>query len=180
MPARPPTEFERTCLPHLPDCLAFALALARRPHDADDLVQETFLRAQRAFETFERGTNAKAWLFTILRRLHIDRFRRAQVRPQVLGDDPLDESPLAPAAPETEEAPASWEQLPPEAVRRAVEQVPDPFRLPVVLRDLNGLTYADIGAILDVPAGTVMSRLHRGREYVRQALVPLLRKRAAP
>lgn len=176
MPARLPTEFERTCLPFLPDCLAFALALTKRAHDADDLVQETFLKAQRAFASFETGTNAKAWLFTILRRLHIDRFRRAQVRPHVLGDEPLDDSPLAPAAAEGP-AEAGWEQLSPEAVRHAIEQVPEPFRMPVVLRDVNGLSYADIGAILEVPAGTVMSRLHRGREYVRQALVPLLRGR---
>jgi RNA polymerase sigma-70 factor, ECF subfamily len=173
---RASTEFERTCLPLLADCRAFALALTRNASDADDLVQETYLKALRAFDSFQRGTNAKAWLFTVLRRLHIDRFRRARVRPQPLAEEALDDTVLAPAA-AAEEPEAGWEQLTPEVVRKAVEQVPDPFRMAVVLRDLQGLSYADVAAILDVPAGTVMSRLHRGREYVRQALVPLLRGR---
>ncbi len=178
MPDRPLHEFERTCLPFLADCHAFALALTRQVSDADDLVQEAFLKAQRSFATFERGTNAKAWLFTIVRRLHIDRFRRAKVRPQVLAEGPLEESALAPAA--VEEPEEGFEQLPPEAVRQAIQGVPEPFRAAVLLRDLHGLSYAEIGRILDVPAGTIMSRLHRGREYVRQALVPLLRRRTQP
>lgn len=174
--ARATSEFERTCLPLLADCRAFALALTRNAVDADDLVQETYLKALRSFDSFQRGTNAKAWLFTVLRRLHIDRFRRARVRPQPLAEEALDDTALAPAA--HEDAPAGgWERISAEVVRQAVEQVPDPFRAAVVLRDLQGLSYADVAAILDVPAGTVMSRLHRGREYVRQALVALLRDR---
>lgn len=174
--ARATSEFERTCLPLLADCRAFALALTRNAVDADDLVQETYLKALRSFDSFQRGTNAKAWLFTVLRRLHIDRFRRARVRPQPLAEEALDDTALAPAA--QEDAPAGdWERISAEVVRQAVEQVPDPFRAAVVLRDLQGLSYADVAAILDVPPGTVMSRLHRGREYVRQALVALLRDR---
>ena len=73
--------FEATCLPLLPDCFAFALSLTRRGADAEDLVQDTFLKAQRAFGSFQVGTNAKAWLFTILRRLHIDTYRRKRLRP---------------------------------------------------------------------------------------------------
>jgi RNA polymerase sigma-70 factor (ECF subfamily) len=179
MPGREPTEFERVCLPFLAECHAFALALTRNVPDADDLVQETFLKAQRSFASFERGTNAKAWLFTALRRLHIDRYRRAKVRPTTLAEAALDESPLAPVAPDAPEAEA-WAALPPEAVREAIETVPDPFRLAVVLRDLSGLSYAEIGTLLEVPAGTVMSRLHRGREYVRQALVQRLKARPNP
>jgi RNA polymerase sigma-70 factor (ECF subfamily) len=175
--ARATTEFERTCLPLLADCRAFALALTRNAVEADDLVQDTYLKALRSFHSFQRGTNAKAWLFTVLRRLHIDRFRRARVRPQPLAEEALDDTALAPAAASEEAHPGAWERIPVQAVRQAVEQVPDPFRMAVVLRDLQGLSYADVAAILDVPAGTVMSRLHRGREYVRQALVPLLRGR---
>ena len=170
------SEFERTCLPFLAECRAFALALSHNGPDADDLVQETFLKAQRSFASFERGTNAKAWLFTVLKRLHIDRFRRARVRPATLAQEALDESPLAPAAPPSDEG-EDWAAVPPEAVREAVARVPDPFRLAVVLRDLEGLSYAEIGRVLEIPPGTVMSRLHRGREYVRQALVALLKGR---
>lgn len=179
MPKWSASEFERTCLPFLADCHAFALALTRRPHDADDLVQEAFLKAQRAFATFERGTNAKAWLFTIVRRLHIDRFRRARVRPQVLAEEALEDSALTPSARLADEE-VGWEQIPPEAVQAAIQAVPEPFRSAVILRDVSGLSYGEIGSILDVPPGTVMSRLHRGREYVRQALVPLLRKPKRP
>ena len=174
--ARRNTEFERTCLPLIGSVQAFALSLTRKNADADDLVQETYLKALRAFHTFTRGTNAKAWLFTIARRLNIDRFRRARVRPQPLAEEAVEDTSLAPAAAEAPQG-EGWEQLSLEVVRRAIEGVPDPFRLAVVLRDLQGLSYHDIAEVLGVPAGTVMSRLHRGREYVRQALVPLLRAR---
>ena len=82
---RPTSEFERVCLPLLPECRAFALTLTRNATEADDLVQETFLKALRSFEGFQRGTNAKAWLFTVLRRLHIDRYRRARRSDDVIG-----------------------------------------------------------------------------------------------
>jgi RNA polymerase sigma-70 factor (ECF subfamily) len=160
--------FERTFLGLLSDCRAFALSLARNPHDADDLVQETFLRAQRAFHTFTPGTNAKAWLFTILKRLDVDRHRRARLRPAPLPDEDLEERARAE---EEGTAGTEFERFPPRAVLEALEEVPEPFRLPVRLRDLDGFSYREIAEILDVPAGTVMSRLFRGREYVRRALV---------
>lgn len=165
--------FEATCLPLLPDCFAFALSLTRRRHDAEDLVQDTFIKAQRAFDSFQLGTNAKAWLFTILRRLHIDRFRRARIRPNSLPDDELVEmaGSAATARPPVPEPELPWDALGPEAVLEAVEAVPEPFRMAVRLRDLDGFTYREISEILAVPAGTVMSRLHRGREYVRKTLV---------
>jgi len=165
--------FESTCLPFLPDCYAFALSLTRRRHDAEDVVQDTFLKAQRAFASFRPGTNAKAWLFTILRRLHIDRYRRARLRPTPLPEDELTE--MARGAGDMPEAPPDlpWDALEPGAVEAAIGEVPDPFRLPVRLRDLDGFSYRDIGEILNIPAGTVMSRLHRGREYLRKSLVSL-------
>ncbi len=160
-----PTSFERTALPHLRDCYAFALSLCGRVADAEDLVQETFLKAQKAFSSFEEGTHIKAWLFTILRRLHIDSHRRAKARPTTQGEDELD----ACAAPPAAEAPRG--DFGPEDVWRALEQVPDPFRMAVRLRDVDGLTYDEIGRLLDIPPGTVMSRLHRGREWLRTLLV---------
>jgi RNA polymerase sigma-70 factor (ECF subfamily) len=172
-PARNLSEFERTCLPWLGEVQAFALSLTRRPADADDLVQETFLKALRSFDGFQRGTNAKAWLFTIARRLLIDRYRRQRIRPQPLAEEALEDTALTPAAPEVDGA--AWERIAPETVRAAIEAVPEPFRTAVVLRDMHGLSYQEVAQVLDVPAGTVMSRLNRGREYVRAALVDRLK-----
>lgn len=165
-----PTEFERVTLPLLGDCYAFALSLSRRVADAEDLVQETFLRAQRSFDQFEPGTNAKAWLFTILRRLHIDRHRRARVRPGYLPEEELEGlAPMAEAPPPPIDA---SDEVGIEDVKRAMEAVPEAFRTAVHLRDFDGLSYAEIGRILGVPPGTVMSRIHRGRECLKDALVP--------
>ncbi len=168
-----PTDFEATCLPHMPDCYAFALSLTRRRHDAEDLVQDTLVRAHRAFHSFTPGTNAKAWLFTILRRLHIDRYRRARIRPTPMPDDELTEMAGTVQAAKGEPIPEDlpWDELPPGFLRKAIETVPEPFRLAVRLRDLDGFSYREIAEILGVPAGTVMSRLHRGREYLRKVLV---------
>ena len=160
-----PTLFERTALPHLRDCYAFALSLCGRVADAEDLVQETFLKAQKAFSSYEQGTNIKAWLFTILRRLHIDAHRRSKSRPATQAEEELDHRG-APPPPE-----ASGGDFGPQDVWRALEQVPDPFRMAVRLRDVDGLSYDEIGRLLDIPPGTVMSRLHRGREWLRTLLV---------
>jgi RNA polymerase sigma-70 factor (ECF subfamily) len=164
--------FEATCLPYLPDCYAFALSLTRRSHDAEDLVQDTFVKAQRAFGSFQPGTNAKAWLFTILRRLHIDRYRRERLRPTPLPSEELVEMGRGAARPPQTPPDLPWDDLSADALEEAVNSIPDPFRLPVRLRDLDGFSYREIGEILNVPAGTVMSRLHRGREYLRRLLVP--------
>ncbi len=166
--------FESTCLPFLPDLYAFALSLTRRRHDAEDLVQDTFLKAQRAFGSFQPGTNAKAWLFTILRRLHIDRFRRARLRPTPLPEDELAEMGRDAAKLPEAEPDLPWDDLPPGAVEDAIQTIPDPFRLPVRLRDVNGFSYKEIGEILAIPPGTVMSRLHRGREWLKRELVSLV------
>ena len=171
--------FESTCLPFLPDCYAFALSLTRRRHDAEDLLQDTFLKAQRAFGSFQPGTNAKAWLFTILRRLHIDRFRRARLRPTPLPEEELSEMGRDAARMPEEPPDLPWDALAPGAVERAIGEIPDPFRLPVRLRDLDGFSYREIGDILAIPAGTVMSRLHRGREWLRRELVSQLERRGA-
>src|SRR5204863_8985956 len=120
------TEFERTTLVCLSDCYAFALSLTRNAVDAEDLVQETFLRAQRCFDQFEPGTNAKAWLFTILRRIHIDRHRRARVRPSYQPEEELEG--LAPAAKGPPPPVEISEGIGVEDVRRALSEVPEAFR----------------------------------------------------
>jgi RNA polymerase sigma-70 factor (ECF subfamily) len=165
----PETDFERTVLPLLPDCWAFALSLTRRHADAEDLVQDAFLRAQRSFDSFTPGTNAKAWLFTILRRLHIDRHRRARLRPAYLPEEELEGVAAARGA--AEGPPVEGHGISPADVVAALRDVPDAFRLAVRLRDVDGLSYAEIGRVLGVPPGTVMSRIHRGRECLRTLLV---------
>lgn len=168
----PASSFETTCLPLIPDLRAFAMSLTRNLHDAEDLVQDTFVRAQRAFHSFTPGTNAKAWMFTILRRLHIDKYRRARVRPTTLPEDELIEMSLEGGVSidgPIEDLP--YDDIAPERVLAAVEEIPHPFREAVRLRDLDGFAYREIGEILGVPPGTVMSRLHRGREYLRKTLV---------
>ena len=177
--ASPPdrTEFERTTLPLLSDCMGFALSLTRHGPDAEDLVQEAFLRAQRSFDAFEPGTNAKAWLFTIIRRLHIDKHRRARIRPSYLPEEELEGMGVVK---DIEPPPAdAVGGLTGEDVRRALEQVPEPFRIAVRLRDIDGVSYREIGRILGVPPGTVMSRIHRGRECLKTLLVPSPTERAA-
>jgi RNA polymerase sigma-70 factor (ECF subfamily) len=166
----PPTEFERVALPCLRDCYAFAMSLCRNGADAEDLVQDTFLRAQRSFDSFEPGTNVKAWLFTILRRLHIDRHRRTRHRPASLPEEELEGMAVHADTPEV--SAALLARLTAEEVQRAIAQVPEPFRTAVRLRDLDGLTYEEIGRVLAVPPGTVMSRIHRGRECLKGLLVP--------
>lgn len=169
-------DFERTTLPYLRDCYAFALSLTRNATDAEDLVQETYLRAQRAFDQFAPGTHAKAWLFTILRRLHIDRHRRNRARPAFQAEEEMEVLAVARSDGSGPELPDGIE---PGDVLEALDRVPDPFRLAVRLRDIDGFDYKEIGRILGVPPGTVMSRIHRGRESLRAALVERMNARLA-
>ncbi len=153
--------FEAEALPHLRALYATAYRMTRNAHDAEDLVQETFLRAYRAFDRYQPGTNIRAWLFTILHRARTDSFRRSARSPQTVeltGDGP----PVPPA----QDALAAGG----EDIVRAIEDLPEVFRTAVVLRDLEDFTYEEIARILEVPIGTVMSRIHRGRALLRAAL----------
>lgn len=135
--------------------------MTRNVHDAEDLVQETFLRAYRGFHRFEPGTNIRAWLFTILHRARTDAFRRAGRSPQTV--EMVDDGPAVPAP---QEALASGA----EDIERALATLPEVFRVAVVLRDVEELSYDEIAGVLDIPIGTVMSRIHRGRALLRAAL----------
>jgi RNA polymerase sigma-70 factor, ECF subfamily len=153
--------FEAEILPHLRSVFGAAYRMTGNAHDAEDLVQETFLRAHRAFDRYLPGSNARAWLHTILHRVRTDAFRRTKRRPETV--ELLGEGPASPAP---QDALASGH----EAVERALRSLPDAFREAVVLRDLQELTYAEIAAALAIPVGTVMSRIHRGRALLREAL----------
>jgi RNA polymerase sigma-70 factor (ECF subfamily) len=142
---------------------ATACHLTRNPHDAEDLVQETYLRAYRAFDGSTPGTNIRAWLYTILYRVRTDSFRRASRSPKTV--ELTDEGP---AVPPPQDALASGG----EDLTRALQALPEAFRTAVVLRDVEDLSYQEIADVLEVPIGTVMSRIHRGRSLLRASLQP--------
>jgi RNA polymerase sigma-70 factor (ECF subfamily) len=135
--------------------------MTRNAHDAEDLVQETYLRAYRGFDGFQPGTNIRAWLHTILQRVRTDAFRRAGRSPQT-----VELTGEGPAVPAPQDALATGR----EDVERALAALPEAFRAAVVLRDVEELSYDEIARALDVPIGTVMSRIHRGRALLRAAL----------
>jgi RNA polymerase sigma-70 factor (ECF subfamily) len=153
--------FEAEALPHLRSLYGTAYRMTRNAHDAEDLVQETFLRAYRAFDGFTPGSNIRAWLYTILHRVRTDAFRRSRRSPQT-----VEMAAEGPAVPPPQDALAQGG----EDLERALASLPDVFRSAVVLRDVEDMSYQEIARILDVPIGTVMSRIHRGRALLRTAL----------
>jgi RNA polymerase sigma-70 factor, ECF subfamily len=166
-------EFENEALPHLDALHRAAVCMTRNKQDAEDLVQETYLRAYRAFNTFNRGTNCRAWLFKILTNSNINRVRRASSTHEKLNFESV--KGFMPATDESREAPSSEEigsldEVVDEQVKQALEQVPDNFRRPLVLSAVEGLHYNEIARILDCPIGTVMSRIYRGRQLLRKKL----------
>lgn len=152
--------FEAEALPHLRSLYGTAHRLTGNTQDAQDLVQETCLRALQSFGRYTPGTNIRAWLFTILHRARVDALRRRGRSPELL--DTADHEPTVRANQDASVAEAD--------VGRALEALPEGFRAAVVLRDIEGFTYEEIGAIMGVPIGTVMSRIHRGRALLRDAL----------
>ena len=173
--------FEREALPLMRDLFAAALRLTRNRADAEDLLQETYLRAFRGFGGFRPGTNLKAWLYRILTNTYINSYRKRQREPQVVPDDSLEEWYLydrlaregAGASAEAEVLDA----LPDEEVQAALESLPEQFRMAVLLADVEGFSYKEIADILSVPIGTVMSRLHRGRRALERRLWDVVRER---
>jgi len=156
---------------------AAALRMTRNPADAEDLVQETYLRAYRGFGTFTEGTNLKAWLYRILTNTFINRYRAKKRRPDETELDDVEDFYLYRRLGGLEEARASrsaedelLESFTETEVKEAVESLPEQFRLAVILADVEGFAYKEIAEILDIPIGTVMSRLHRGRKALQKRL----------
>ena len=167
--------FERDVLPLLPNLYAAALRMTRNPADAEDLVQDTYLRAFRGFAGFKEGTNLKAWLYRILTNSFINTYRKKQRQPQTVeGPDDMDEwylfDKLGGRNVELSAETEVLDKIPDEAVKGALESLPENFRLPVLLADVEGFSYKEIAEIMDTPIGTVMSRLHRGRKALEKAL----------
>jgi RNA polymerase sigma-70 factor (ECF subfamily) len=173
--ARLRERFERDVLPMLPSLYSAAMRLTRNPSDAEDLVQETYLRAYRGFGGFQEGTNLKAWLYRILTNSYINTYRKKQREPQIVeGPDDVDEwylyDRLGGRSVEESAETAVLDQIPDQGVKDALESLPERFRLPVLLADVEGFSYKEIAEIMDTPIGTVMSRLHRGRKALQKAL----------
>lgn len=173
--------FEREVLPLLPNLYGAALRLTRNPQEAEDLVQETYLRAFRGFAGFQEGTNLRAWMYRILTNTFINAYRKKQREPVTVADDDIEDwylyERLGGSNVEASAESEVLEQLPDEDVQRALEALPEGFRMAVLLADVEGFSYKEIAEIMDVPIGTVMSRLHRGRKALQKALWETVRER---
>lgn len=168
--------FERDALPLLDQLYGAALRMTRNPADAEDLVQETYMKAFAAFDSFAEGTNLRAWLFRILTNTYINIYRKKQRQPFQAGTDELTDWHLHEAASHTSTGLRSAEmealdQLLDADVAAALASLPEDFRVAVYLADVEGFSYQEIADMMETPVGTVMSRLHRGRKQLRESLL---------
>jgi RNA polymerase sigma-70 factor (ECF subfamily) len=167
--------FEEQALPFIDQLYAAAMRMTRNPSDAQDLVQETFVKAFAAFTQFQQGTNLKAWLYRILTNTFINTYRKKQREPYQGTIDELEDWQLGGAESTTATSSRSAEaeaidHLPDSAVKEALQSIPEDFRMAVYFADVEGFSYQEIADIMKTPIGTVMSRLHRGRRLLRELL----------
>ena len=169
--------FAELTMPYMSALYAAALRMTRNPSDAEDLVQETYLRAYRGFEGFREGTNLKAWLYKILTNTYINAYRAKRRRPDQVDLDEVEDFYLFRRLGGLEAADATrtaetevLDAIPDAEVKEALESLPEQFRMAVILADIEGFSYKEIAEILEVPIGTVMSRIHRGRKQLQKKL----------
>jgi RNA polymerase sigma-70 factor (ECF subfamily) len=180
------SKFAEQALQYADNLYSAALRMTHNQADAEDLVQETYLKAYRAFDSYQDGTNLKAWLYRILTNTYINAYRARKRRPEESDLDDVEELYLYRRLGGLEAALAGrsaeeevLEHFRDDDIKAAIEALPEQFRLAVVLSDVEGFSYKEISEIMGVPLGTVMSRLHRGRRAMQKTLLELGMKRAA-
>ncbi len=176
--------FADQAMEHMPSLYAAAMRMTRNKADAEDLVQETYLKAYRAFGSFQEGTNLRAWLYRILTNTFINIYRAKKRRPDESDLDDVEDLYLYRRLGGLEGATAGrsaedevLDQITEGEVKSAIEALPEQFRMAVLLADVEGFQYKEIAEILDIPIGTVMSRLHRGRRALQKSLFEFGRQR---
>lgn len=173
-------EFDAEMIPHMDALYNFAIRLANDPNDAEDLVQDTIVKAYRFFASYERGTNAKAWLFRILKNSYINNYRKQSKQPFQVDYDEIStyyESVRSERSDTTDMEEIMYRELLDDEVTSALNRLPEDFRTVVLLCDIEGFTYEEIANMLDVPIGTIRSRLHRGRNLLRTSLTQYANRR---
>lgn len=173
-------DFEEEIIPHLDALYNFALRLTSDPNDAEDLVQDTIVKAFRFFSSYEKGTNAKAWLFRILKNSYINNYRKESKQPNQVDYDEVAtfyETIRAERTDTSDLEDRMFRELIDDDISNALEELPEDFRTVVLLCDVEGFTYEEIANMLDVPIGTIRSRLHRGRNLLKAELMDYAEKR---
>ena len=177
-------DFSHDAMQHAQQLFSTALRMTRNRADAEDLVQETFIKAWRSFDSYQQGTNLRAWLFRIMTNTYINKYNAQQRRPQETELDEVEELFLfrrLGAFDQSKMNQSAEDQLleffTDDEVKNAIEELPEMFRLPVLLSDVDGFPYKEIAEMLDVPIGTVMSRLHRGRKVMQKLLYEYAKER---
>ena len=170
--------FAEQAIPLIDQLFGAALGMTRNRADVEDLVQETFMKAYTKFHQYQQGTNIKAWLYRILTNTYITQYRKAQRSPKRSGGEEVEDWQLAAAASHDEKGLVSAEaealdNIPSSELRTALESLSEDQRVVVLLSDVEGFAYKEIADMLDIPIGTVMSRLHRGRKNLREGLSAL-------
>lgn len=177
-------DFTHDAMQHAPQLFSTAMRMTRNRSNAEDLVQETFIKAWRSFATYQQGTNLRAWLFRIMTNTYINKYNAQQRKPTETELDDVEELFLYKrlgAVDQSQLSQSAEDQMlslfTDDEVKKALEELPDQFRIPVLMSDVEGFSYKEIAEILEIPLGTVMSRLHRGRKSMQKMLYEYAKER---